>query len=104
MPELKLSDPLVVRRLIQERAYIGDQTSEEAICLYASLDQLIPDAGLSEREKSTVKLLMDGYRMVDIAVLWRCDRRTVDVHLTRAVRKICAREYFLLQFVPEWGM
>lgn len=64
---------------------------EDAICVYADLDSLIARAGLSDGEMQTVKLLMQGYILSDIADHYGKQRQTFDVLFRRAVKKIVSR-------------
>ena len=61
------------------------------ICIYASLDSLSERAGLSEMESLTVRLLMEGYALVDIAEHYGKTRQTFEILFGRAVRKIVKR-------------
>lgn len=65
--------------------------NEDVICIYASLDSLIERAGLSEMESLTVRLLMEGYALVDIAEHYGKTRQTFEILFGRAVRKIVKR-------------
>lgn len=64
---------------------------EDAICVYAALDSLIKRAGLSDGEMLTVKLLMQGYILTDIAEHYGKQRQTFNVLFNRAVKKIVRR-------------
>lgn len=62
--------------------------NEDVLCIYADLDSLIDRAGLSEQELLTVKLLMKGYALADIADHYGKSRQNFDILLKRAVKKI----------------
>lgn len=62
--------------------------NEDILCLYADLDSLIEKAGLSDQELLTVKLLMKGYIISDIADHYGKARQTFEILEKRAIKKI----------------
>lgn len=62
--------------------------NEDILCLYADLDSLIEKAGLSDQELLTVKLLMQGYMLSDIADHYGKSKQNFDILFRRAVKKI----------------
>ena len=65
--------------------------NEDILCLYADLDSLIERAGLSDQELLTVKLLMKGYIISDIADHHGKARQTFEILEKRAIKKIVKR-------------
>ena len=65
--------------------------NEDVICIYAYLDSLIERTDLSPMEADTVKFLMKGYTLPDIADHFGKARQTYEVIFRRAVRKIVKR-------------
>lgn len=65
--------------------------NEDILCLYADLDSLIERAGLSDQELLTVKLLMQGYMLSDIADHYGKARQTFEILEKRAIKKIVKR-------------
>ena len=62
--------------------------NEDILCIYADLDSLIEKAGLSDQELLTVKLLMKGYIISDIADHYGKARQTFEILEKRAIKKI----------------
>lgn len=62
--------------------------NEDILCIYADLDSLIERAGLSDQELLTVKLLMKGYIISDIADHYGKARQTFEILEKRAIKKI----------------
>ena len=62
--------------------------SEEIITVYVSLDELIRDCGLSDRERLIVDQLMLGYSITDIADHYGLQKSTCSTLFSRAVCKI----------------
>lgn len=62
--------------------------NEDVLCLYADLDSLIERCGLSGAEHDTLKFVMDGYSLADIAEQCGKARQTVEIFFNRAVKKI----------------
>ena len=62
--------------------------NEDVLCVYADLDSLIERAGLSDQERLTVDLLMQGYILQDIAEHYGKSRQNFDILFRRAVKKI----------------
>ena len=62
--------------------------NEDILCIYADLDSLIERTDLSPMEHDTVKYLMQGYALSDIAYHLGKTRQTCDTLFKRAVRKI----------------
>lgn len=62
--------------------------NEDILCIYADLDSLIEKAGLSDQELLTVKLLMKGYIISDIADHYGKARQTFETLEKRAIKKI----------------
>ena len=62
--------------------------NEDILCIYADLDSLIERAGLSDQEMLTVKLLMKGYIISDIADHYGKTRQTFEILEKRAIKKI----------------
>lgn len=65
--------------------------NEDILCIYADLDSLIERAGLSDQELLTVKLLMKGYIISDIADHYGKARQTFEILEKRAIKKIVKR-------------
>ena len=65
--------------------------NEDVICIYTDLDSLIERTDLSPMERDTVKFLMKGYTLPDIAEYFGKARQTFEVIFKRAVRKIVKR-------------
>lgn len=65
--------------------------NEDVICIYADLDSLIERAGLSEQEKLTIDLLMQGYTLPDIAEHYGKSRQNYEILMKRACKKIVKR-------------
>ncbi len=65
--------------------------NEDILCIYADLDLLISRAGLSDQELLTVRLLMQGYRLADIADHYGKSKQNFDILFRRAVKKIVKR-------------
>ena len=65
--------------------------NEDVVCIYADLDSLIARAELSPTEDATVKLMMEGYALADIADHFGKTRQNLDILFRRAVRKIVKR-------------
>lgn len=62
--------------------------NEDVLCLYTDLDSLIERCGLSASESETVKYVMEGYSLADIAEQYGKARQTVEIFFNRAVKKI----------------
>ena len=62
--------------------------SEPITVTYLDLDHLIETAGLTDAQRHTVHLLMQGWTEVDIAEQAGCSRESVVMLFKRAVRKI----------------
>ena len=65
--------------------------NEDVLCIYADLDSLIERAGLSEQERLTIDLLMQGYVLGDIAEYYGKSRQNFEILLKRAAKKIVRR-------------
>lgn len=65
--------------------------NEDVLCIYADLDSLIERAGLSEQERLTVDLLMQGYTLPDIADHYGKSRQNFELFLKKACKKIVKR-------------
>ena len=65
--------------------------NEDVLCVYADLDSLIERAGLSDGERITVDLLMQGYILADIAEHYGKSKQNFDILFRRAVKKIVKR-------------
>lgn len=65
--------------------------NEDVICIYADLDSLIERAELSPMEMDTIKYLMKGYSLPDIAYHFGKTRQLFEIVFKRAVRKIVKR-------------
>lgn len=63
--------------------------NDAVICTYADLDRLISECGLSKSEMYTIRMLMRGYTVMDIAEMNGIKHPTVSVWFRRAVQKIC---------------
>lgn len=62
--------------------------NEDIVCIYVALDSLIERADLSPAEMTTVKHLMQGYALADIAEHFGKTRQNFEILLKRAVKKI----------------
>ena len=71
--------------------------NEDVVCLYADLDSLIERAELSGAERNTIKLMMLGYSLPDIAEHYGKTRQTFEILFKRAVKKIVKRNDL------DWG-
>lgn len=65
--------------------------NEDVLCTYVSLDSLIERAELSGAERATIKLMMQGYSLADIAEHYGRTRQNFDILFRRAVKKIVQR-------------
>ena len=65
--------------------------NEDVLCIYADLDSLIGRAGLSDAEENTIKLMMRGYSLTDIAEHYGKARQSFEILFKRAVKKIVKR-------------
>ena len=61
------------------------------ICVYADLDSLLERCELSEWERKTIDLLMQGYTLIDIAEHFGKTRQNFEILLKRAVKKAVRR-------------
>lgn len=62
--------------------------SEPITVTYLDLDHLIETAGLTEAQRKTVQLLMQGWTEADIAEHAGCSRESIVMLFKRAVRKL----------------
>lgn len=62
--------------------------SEPITVTYLDLDHLIETAGLTDAQKNTVHLLMQGWTEVDIAEQAGCSRESIVMLFKRAVKKL----------------
>lgn len=62
--------------------------NEDVLCIYADLDLLIEHTDLSPMERQTIKYVMEGYALPDIAEHFGKTRQTFEVLFKRAVRKL----------------
>ena len=62
--------------------------NEDVLCIYADLDSLIERADLSPMEMETVRYLMKGYALSDIAFHFGKARQAYELLFKRAVKKI----------------
>lgn len=65
--------------------------NEDVLCIYADLDSLIDRAELSDAEKTTIKYMMQGYALTDIAEHFGKTRQSFEILFKRAVKKIVKR-------------
>jgi len=65
--------------------------NEDILCIYTDLDSLIERTDLSPMERETIKYLMKGYTLPDIAFHFGKAKQTFEVLFKRAVRKIVKR-------------
>lgn len=92
-----LSEEYMVAELIKNRINLDPgktfvpcpyRLQETLLCLYASLDQLIIDAPLTERERSTLSRYMRGYDAEEISLHDGITRQAVSKLLYTGVKKI----------------
>lgn len=62
--------------------------SEDIICTYVDLDSLIARTDMSPLERETIKYLMQGYSLPDIADKYCKSRQQFEILFKRAVSKI----------------
>ena len=62
--------------------------SEPITVTYLDLDHLIETAGLTDAQRKTVHLLMQGWTEVDIAEQAGCSRESIVMLFKRAVKKL----------------
>lgn len=102
---LTLSDENVVKYLILYRSKVdvtyganvniniyqaGDifEFNQELIALYTSLDTLIEEIRIKDKDKQFLQLIFDGHEIGDIIELYEFPRKTAYRTLTRIVDKI----------------
>lgn len=64
--------------------------NEAVICTYVDLDELIEHSGMTEIQRNTVDMLMQGYGLGDIAAIRGIHRQSVQDQLNRAIERIIA--------------
>ena len=67
------------------------ELNEDAVCIYADLDSLIRRAGLSDAELVTIRHMMEGYTIADIADHYGKTWQNYEILFRRAVKKIVKR-------------
>lgn len=82
--------------------------SEPITVTYLDLDHLIETAGLTEAQKKTVHLLMQGWTEADIAEQADCSRESIVMLFKRAVKKLVQKndldwERFAKKRIAEEG-